>query len=119
MIRIVRYTVVVLTTLMILILIWQFISAIVLFLLSLAVAAALRPLINSLTGRYVPKRIALGTIYFLLTAAILSSFWMIGTPLLDELQMATDDSIAAYERAKVEWPQSGTAFQQALAEQLP
>jgi predicted PurR-regulated permease PerM len=119
MIRIVRYTVVVLTTLMILILIWQFISAIVLFLLSLAVAAALRPLINSLTGRYVPKRIALGTIYLLLTAAILSSFWMIGTPLLDELQMATDDSIAAYERAKVEWPQSGTAFQQALAEQLP
>ena len=119
MIRIVRYTVVVLTTLMILILIWQFISAIVLFLLSLAVAAALRPLINSLTGRYVPKRIALGTIYLLLTAAILSSFWMIGTPLLDELQIATDDSIAAYERAKVEWPQSGTAFQQALAEQLP
>ena len=119
MIRIVRYTVVVLTTLMILILIWQFISAIVLFLLSLAVAAALRPLINSLTGRYVPKRIALGTIYFLLTAAILSSFWLIGTPLLDELQMATDDSIAAYERAKVEWPESGTAFQQALAEQLP
>ena len=119
MIRIVRYTVVVLTTLMILILIWQFISAIVLFLLSLAVAAALRPLINSLTGRYVPKRIALGTIYFLLTAAILSSFWLIGTPLLDELQLATDDSIAAYERAKVEWPESGTAFQQALAEQLP
>jgi predicted PurR-regulated permease PerM len=119
MIRLIRYTVVVLTTLMILILIWQFISAIVLFLLSLAVAAALRPLINSLTGRYVPKRIALGAIYFLLTAAILSSLWMIGTPLLDELQMATDDSIAAYERAKVEWPQSGTAFQQALAEQLP
>jgi predicted PurR-regulated permease PerM len=119
MIRLVRYTVVVLTTLMILLLIWQFISAIVLFILSLAVAAALRPLINSLTGRYVPKRIALGVIYFLLTAAILSSFWMIGTPLLDELQMATDDSIAAYDRAKAEWPQNGTVFQQTLAEQLP
>jgi predicted PurR-regulated permease PerM len=119
MIRLVRYTVVVLSTLMILLLIWQFISAIVLFLLSLAVAAALRPLINSLTGRYVPKRIALGAIYFLLTAAILSSLWMIGTPLLDELQMATDDSIAAYDRAKAEWPQNGTVFQQTLAEQLP
>ena len=119
MIRLIRYTVVVLTTLMILILIWQFISAIVLFLLSLAVAAALRPLINSLTGRYVPKRIALGVIYFLLIAAILSSFWMVGTPLLDELQMATDDSIAAYDRAKADWPQRGTVFQQTLAEQLP
>ena len=119
MIRIIRYTFVVLTTLMILLLIWQFISAIVLFLLSLAVAAALRPLINSLTGRYVPKRIALGAIYLLLTAAILSSLWMIGTPLLDELQMATDDLMAAYDRAKAEWPQSGSVFQQTLAEQLP
>ena len=119
MIRIVRYTFVVVSTLMLLLLIWQFISAIVLFLLSLAVAAALRPLINSLTGRYVPKRIALGVIYFLLTAAILSSFWMIGTPLLDELQRATDDSIAAYDRSKAEWPQNGTVFQQTLAEQLP
>lgn len=119
MIRLLRYTVVVLTTLMILLLIWQFISAIVLFLLSLAVAAALRPLINSLTGRYVPKRISLGVVYFLLIAAILSSFWMVGTPLLDELQRATDDSIAAYDRAKADWPQSGTVFQQTLAEQLP
>lgn len=119
MIRIIRYTFVVLTTLMILLLVWQFISAIVLFLLSLAVAAALRPLINSLTGRYVPKRIALSAIYLLLTAAILSSLWMIGTPLLDELQMATDDLMAAYDRAKAEWPQSGSVFQQTLAEQLP
>lgn len=119
MIRIVRYTFVVLTTLMILLLIWQFISAIILFLLSLAVAAALRPLTNSLTGRYVPKRIALGIVYFLLTAAILSSFWLVGTPLLDELQLATDDFISNYDRAKAEWPEEGTAFQQTLAEQLP
>ena len=119
MIRIVRYTFVVLTTLMLLLLLWQFSSAIVLFLLSLAVAAALRPLINSLTGRYVPKRLALGMIYFLLVAAIVSSFWMMGTPLLDELQVATDDFVSNYDRAKAEWPERGTAFQQALAEQLP
>ena len=119
MIKLIRYTVVVLATLMILLLIWQFISAIVLFLLSLAVAAALRPLINSLTGRSVPKRISLGIVYFLLVAAILSSVWMLGTPLLDEVQLATDDFIANYERAKADWPEEGTAFQQALAEQLP
>jgi putative permease len=119
MIRIIRYTVVVLTTLMILLLVWQFSFAIVLFLLSLAVAAALRPLMSSLTGRYVPKRLALGIIYFLLIAAIVSSFWMIGPPLLDDLQRATDDFVANYDRAKAEWPLQGTAFQQALAEQLP
>jgi predicted PurR-regulated permease PerM len=104
---------------MILLLVWQFGSAIVLFLLSLAVSAALRPLINSITGRYVPKRLALGLIYFLLVAAIVSSFWMIGQPLLDELQTATDDFVLNYDRAKAEWPQRGTSFQQALAEQLP
>ena len=102
---------VVLTTLMFLLLLWQFSFAIVLFLLSLAVAAALRPLINSITGRYVPKRIALGIIYFLLVAAIVSSFWMVGPPVLDEMQRATDDFVSNYDRAKAEWPQQGTAFQ--------
>ena len=119
MIRVIRYTFVVLSTLVVLILLWHFSSAIVLFLLSLAVAAALRPLINSITGRYVPKRIALGIVYFLLTAAILSSFWLMGTPLLDEVQRVTDDFITGYEHAKTEWPEHGTAFQQTLAEQLP
>jgi len=119
MTRVVRYTFVILMTLMGLLLLWQFSVAIILFLLSLAVTAALRPLINSITGRYVPKRLALGLIYFLLVAALASSLWMMGTPLLDELQRATDDSVAAYDRAKTEWPTSGTVFQQTLAEQLP
>jgi putative permease len=119
MIRIIRYTFVVLTTLMILLLIWQFSSAIVLFLLSLAVAAALRPVISTITGRNVPKRLALGIVYSLLTAAIAGAFWMITPALLDELQRATDDFVANYDRAKAEWPQQGTVFQQTLAEQLP
>jgi predicted PurR-regulated permease PerM len=119
MIRIVRYTVVILTTLMILLLVWQFSSAIVLFLLSLAVAAAVRPLITSITGRNVPKRLALGIVYFLLIAALASSIWLVGPPLLEELQTATDDFVINYDRAKAQWPTEGTAFQQALAEQLP
>jgi len=98
---------------------WQFSFAIVLFLLSLAVAAALRPLINSLTGRKVPKRLALGIVYSLLIAAILSSIMLVLPPLLDELQMATDDFVANYDRAKAEWPTRGALFQQTLAEQLP
>jgi putative permease len=119
MIRIVRYTIVILTTLMILLLIWQFSSAIVLFLLSLAVAAALRPVINTITGRNVPKRLALGIVYALLIAAIASSLLLTTPALLDELQTATDDFVSNYDRAKAEWPQRGTLFQQTLAEQLP
>ena len=119
MIRIVRYTIVVLTTLTILLLLWQFSVAILLFLLSLAVAAALRPLINSITGRNVPKRLALGIVYSLLIAAIASSLLLIAPPLLDELQRAADNFVAGYDRAKAEWPLQGTLFQQTLAEQLP
>jgi predicted PurR-regulated permease PerM len=104
---------------MILLLVWQFSSAIVLFLLSLAVAAALRPVINTITGRNIPKRLALGIVYSLLIAAIASSLLLITPALLDELQTAADDFVANYDRAKDEWPRQGTVFQQALAEQLP
>lgn len=119
MIKIIRYTVVVLTTLMALLLLWQFSVAIVLFLLSLALAAALRPVINTITGRYVPKRLALGIVYFLLVAAIASSLLLISPAFLDELQTLTDGFVANYDRAKAEWPERGTVFQQTLAEGLP
>ena len=119
MIRIVRYTIIVLTTLTVLILLWQFGISIVLFLMSLIVAAGLRPVINSITGRNVPKRLALGIVYFLLIAAILSALLLISQPFFDELQKATDDFVANYDRAKAEWPLHGTLFQQTLAEQLP
>ncbi len=119
MIRIFRYTTVVVITLIILLLLWQFSVAILLFVLSLAVAAALRPIISTITGRKVPKRLALGIVYFLLVAAIVSSVLLAGPPLVNELQTATDDFVSNYDRAKVEWPTSGSVFQQTLAEQLP
>jgi len=104
---------------MILLLVWQFSIAIILFLLSLAVAAALRPLINSLIGGRVPKWLALGIVYFLLTLVIVSSLLLISQPLFDELQKATNDFIANYDRAKTEWPLRGTLFQRTLAEGFP
>ena len=119
MTRIIRYTIVVFITLIFLLLLWQFSEAILLFLLSLAVAAAIRPLINSITGRNVPKRLALGLVYFLLIAAIISSLFLVSQPLLAEIQLASDDLIANYDRLKAEWPLRGSVFQQTLAEQLP
>ncbi len=119
MIRIVRYTIIIVITLTVLLLLWQFSISIVLFLLSLVLAAALRPVINSITGRYVPKRLALGIVYFLLIAAIASSLLLVSQPFLNDLQTATDDFVANYERAKVDWPLQGTLFQKTLAQQLP
>jgi putative permease len=119
MIRIIRYTVIVVITLMILLLLWQFSFAIVLFLLSLAVAAALRPSIKSIMERNLPKWFALGVVYFLLITGIVGSLFLVSPPVFDELQRATNDFVANYERAKGEWPLRGSLFQQTLAEQLP
>ena len=119
MTRIVRYAIIVVATLTLLLLLWQFSISIVLFLLSLMVAAALRPVINSLTGRYVPKRIALGIVYFLFIAAIAGSLLLISQPFLNDLQTASDDFVANYEHAKTDWPLHGSLFQKTLAQQLP
>lgn len=119
MIRIVRYTIVVVLTLIVLLLLWQFSIAILLFILSLAVAASLRPLISAITGRNISKRIALGFVYALLVAAIASSIWLIVPPMLEEVQRASDDFVSSYDRAKAQWPEEGSLFQQTLAEQMP
>lgn len=119
MMRVIRYATIVVITLAALLMLWQFSIAIVLFLLSLAVAAALRPLINGLMGRRISKRLALAIVYTLLVASIVGSLFLIGASTLDELQMASDDLISNYDRAKVEWPLRGSVFQKALAEQLP
>jgi predicted PurR-regulated permease PerM len=48
-----------------------------------------------------------------------SALLLISQPLFDELQKATNDFLANYDRAKTVWPQHGTLFQKTVAEQLP
>lgn len=113
------YILVIAITLVVLILVWQFRIAIVLFALSLALAAALRPSINSIAGKKIPRRLALGIVYFLLIGSIVGFLLFISQPLAQDLQRATDDFVTSYERAITSWPQEGTSFKQVLAEQLP
>jgi predicted PurR-regulated permease PerM len=119
MIRVIRYAVIVVTTLAVLLLIWQFAVAIVLFILSLAAAAILRPFVTSLTNRLMSKRLALGIVYGIVTLSLISFFLLIGPLLLQDLQDATNDFISNYDRAKLKWAGSGSLFQKTLAEQLP
>jgi putative permease len=119
MTKVIRYTIIIVITLTTLFLLWKISMAIVLFLLSLAVAAALRPSINSILGRKISKPLALGIVYFLLVVFILGSLFLAGPPFLNELQKVGDDFVINYDRAKTEWPTNGTLFQKALAEQLP
>jgi predicted PurR-regulated permease PerM len=107
MIKVIRYAAIVIATLAILLLIWQFRGAIVLFLLSLAVAALLRPFINDLTNRLMSKRLALGIVYSLVILGLIVFVLMVGPLLLQDLQNATNDFIGNYDRTKLDWAETG------------
>jgi predicted PurR-regulated permease PerM len=117
--RLVWYTATVLATLTILVLLWQFRQALVLFLLSLATAAAFRPLIEFFTRRKIPRSIALFLSYFLVVGLILLLLFLVSGPLIRELERASNNFSLFYERIMVSWPETGTALQRTLAEQLP
>jgi len=117
--RVIWYVVVIAITLVTLILIWQFSISIVLFALSLAVAAALRPLISQIAMRIRSKRFALSLVYSAVIGSILVLLVVGGQLLFHDLQKATDDFATSYEHVKNDWPREGSMFQQTLAEQLP
>lgn len=113
------YIIVIAITLVVLILLWEFSLSIVLFALSLAVAAALRPIINTIAIRIKSKRFALGLVYSLVIAGIVVLLVGVGQLLFQDLQRATDDFATSYERIKNDWPREESMFRQTLAEQLP
>ena len=117
--QVVWYIIVIAITLVVLILLWEFSLSIVLFALSLAVAAALRPIINTIAIRIRSKRFALGLVYSLVIGVIVVLLVGVGQLLFQDLQRATDDFATSYERIKRDWPREESMFRQTLAEQLP
>ncbi len=119
MTRILGYIVTIATTLLVLLLIWQFRISVVLFLLSLALAAALRPLISNITDKKFTKPFALGFVYAALILSIVLFVVLVGSPLVQDLEKVSDDMVTTYEGIKTDWPQQTSMFKQAIAEQLP
>ncbi|MCA9983884.1 MAG: hypothetical protein KDE59_06310, partial [Anaerolineales bacterium] len=75
MTKLARYSVIVLSTLALLVIFWQFRLVVLLFLFAVIVAAALRPVITRLTARHVPIGLAhlltyLGLILILLAIVL-------------------------------------------------
>lgn len=119
MIKVAWYTMIVLTTLTVLVILWQFSTAVIMFLLSLALASAFRPIMLNLTARGVNRGLALVitySIFFVITAALL----VIGNgPLITDLQNATDDLVSRYEWLKNIWLQSNNTFLANIGAQIP
>jgi predicted PurR-regulated permease PerM len=113
------YMAIVLFTITALVLIWQLRQAVILFLISLATAATLRPAIEFLTQRKIPRGIALFLIYGSLVGLMVGLVLAVSGPLIRDLERASNQFALGYERIMSSWPESGTRFQQILAERLP
>jgi predicted PurR-regulated permease PerM len=112
------YTAIVLGTLMVILLLWEFRGAILLFLLSLVVAAAVRPIHNYVRQYGLSSTLALVLIYAIGLTILGVSFYTISGLLLNDLEQISNDFALTYEQIKLEWPK-GNGFQQTVAEQLP
>jgi predicted PurR-regulated permease PerM len=116
--RLIRYTAVITATLTILLLLWQFREVIFLFMLSLFVAAALRPLINRLQQRGFSLVQSMLTIYLSGLLLLLISGYLFGSAVAAELQVMGDRIALAYELTHPSWVE-GEMWQQAIAGRLP
>ncbi|MGH2521096.1 MAG: AI-2E family transporter [Anaerolineales bacterium] len=116
--RLVWFTVVVLSTLMVVFLLWQFRGAVALFLLSLAVAAAVRPLVDYWVGRGMLRSVALLLVYLVGVGALGLLLYGISGPLLHELEQGGNNFVLAYDTLWATWPE-GSPFQQTIVKWLP
>lgn len=112
------YTAVSLATIALVALIWEFQTAIILFILSLMVAAILRPLVNLLIVRGLALGLALVISYFIMIALLVGLVLYLGGPIIAELQAAGTGFPDSYAQFKIQWL-GGSWFQQTIAQGLP
>lgn len=112
------YAIVVLATLALLLVLWKLHSMVILFLLSIAIAAAFRPLISFFVDHKMPRGFALIFSYLLVFAILGGLIFLINRPLMDDLQDATNHLMITYDNIKTNWP-SGTGLQKAISDALP
>lgn len=111
-------TAVVLGVLALAFILWEFHEAVILFIFSLAIAAAARPYVEALARRGVPSVLALILVYVSSILLLAIIFWAVGGTLLHETQTLTDRMALTYEQMWRDWPQ-GTQFEQMVIQRLP
>ncbi len=116
--RLAWFTGVILATFTGALLFWEFRVAVVLLLLSLVIAATVRPLVDWFAARRLPRALALLFTYATCVGFIIALVVILSGPLLTDLQKLTTDVTSGYEQLRREWP-NGTLFQKTIAQQLP
>src|SRR3972149_566777 len=108
----------VMTTLLALVVLWQFRIVVVYVLISLTLAAALRPLVNRLVGRGFMVRVAWILLYLVALGSFGFLLFLTGETAINEIQQLAHTVSGQDEWRLPVWLE-GSSFQQALIARLP
>lgn len=117
--RIAGYTTLMLATLAGLYVIYRLNQVVLLFVMSIIVAAALRGPMLQLQRRGLPRGIAILLLYLLILVVIAATLYMLSVPLSDELRFATERFPERYDAIEQLWTNSPYQWQQVLAGFMP
>ncbi len=109
--RLMMYTGIVLATLLVLQILWQFRLVLLLLILSLFMAAAIRPFVNHITVWGIPKVAAQLLLYLAGIGLVFFFFFLLGNALILELNIFVNRAVIEYETLYRTW-QKGAAWQQ-------
>jgi predicted PurR-regulated permease PerM len=109
---------VVMATLTVVFLLYQFRQAVILFVFSLAVAASTRPYVEALTLRGVRRGQAIILVYLLFISFLILIFVAAGSQIIREVQVLADSLAQTYDMIWTTWPE-GSELQRRIVQQLP
>lgn len=116
--QIVGFGTAVMTTLLALVVLWQFRMVVVYVLVSLTLAAALRPLASRLVGRGLAARVAWVVLYLAVLSSFGFLFFQTGETAINEIKQLSQTVSVRDEWRLPIWLE-GSSFQQALVLRLP
>lgn len=112
------YTAVCLATLTVVFLLWEFRTAVIIFILSLIVAAIVRPMVDKLTIHGIPRWLALVITYLGIVVAFIALGLLFMKPVISEIQAIATDLPEGYQQLKTQWL-TGSGLQQTIAQSMP
>lgn len=112
-------TALVLSTLIVLVILWEFRGVMLIFLASLVLNAAFYPFIANLVKHGISQKLALAALSALLFLVIAVLFLVAAEPLLSDLQKVSDDALASFENTKNNWQEQPNEILSSLANQMP
>lgn len=116
--RLAKVTAIILLTIGGVVLLWLFSSAMLLFGLSLVIAASVRPLALRLIKRGLNRTAAYGIAFLAVLLFFGGIIGIVASGLFGELQRTGDQLLTAYTKITLEWP-NGQQWQQSIANELP